>query len=244
MQTLSDKQKEQIKQLLTEQLSELDHQLAENDHYGLKSSLGDTTGELSSYDNHPADLGSELYERGKDIALNELTERRVTETKKALSMLETDEYGRCSVCGAPIPFERLMAVPTTLYCKTHAPQKHVSEQRPIEELTLTPPFGRTSLDERSDQNGFDGEDAWQIVEQWGTSNTPALAEQREIENYDEMAIESDENDGYVEDFESFLATDIYGRHVTVVRNKDYRNYMEQGEGDPLLEPEEGTAGEE
>ncbi|MNO07431.1 hypothetical protein D3C81_2296140 [compost metagenome] len=53
-----------------------------------------------------------------------------------------------------------------------------------------------------------------------------------------MEIEADENIGYVEALESFLATDIYGRHVTVVRNKQYQEYMHNGEGEALLEEPE------
>ncbi|WP_010270080.1 TraR/DksA C4-type zinc finger protein [Paenibacillus senegalensis] len=233
-----------MRQQLQIQLNELKQQLDHNEKFGLSESLGRQTAELSSYDNHPADLGSELYEREKDLALMDHAERAIMEVEQALVKLDTDSYGRCAVCGQAIPWERLMAVPTTLYCKTHASQKSVSDYRPVEEEELDPPFGRTSLDEQSSYNGFDGEDAWQIVEQWGTSNTPAMAEYPRPDSYDDMEIESEENDGYVEDLESFLATDIYGRHVTVVRNKAYKHYMEQGEGDPLLEPDdEATAGE-
>ena len=70
----------------------------------------------------------------------------------------------CDTCGATISFERLQAIPTTLYCIEHVPDPHSSDRRPVEEEFLAPPFGRTSLDELPDQNQFDGEDAWQIVE--------------------------------------------------------------------------------
>lgn len=107
----------------------------------------------------------------------------------------------------------------------------------MEEQFLAPAFGRTSLDEREDQNGFDGEDAWQIVESWGTSNTPAMAESGDIDSYDVMAIEAaEELDGFVEAYESFVATDIYGHDVSIVRNRQYRKYLENGEGSGLLEP--------
>lgn len=244
MPNLSAQQKSELRQQLHNQLNELRRQLDHNAQFGLSQSLGRQTGELSSYDNHPGDLGSELYEREKDLALENHTERTIAEIEQALIMLDTDRYGQCAVCGEAIPLERLLAVPTTLYCKTHARQKSVSNYRPVEEEELSPPFGRTSLDEQSSYNGFDGEDAWQIVEQWGTSNSPAMAESPSVHSYDEMEVEPDENEGYVEDLESFLATDIYGQHVTVVRNKAYKHYMEAGEGEPLLEPEDESAGNE
>lgn len=83
---------------------------------------------------------------------------------------------------------------------------------------------------------FDGEDAWQTMERWGTSNTPALSEEPEINDYNGMYIESGEADGYVEPIEQFLATDLYGKERTVIRNRAYRRYMKDGEGDTRLEP--------
>ena len=40
------------------------------EEYGPKGSLLEWTDELSSYDNHPADLGSETFEMEKQLALN------------------------------------------------------------------------------------------------------------------------------------------------------------------------------
>jgi len=101
---------------------------------------------------------------------------------------------------------------------------------------LQPPFGRTSLDER-DQTAFDGEDAWQRLEAVGTSDSPAMAEGNANLDYDSMYIEADEHEGYVEPIENFLATDLTGKHVSIVRGRAYRRYMNAGEGDYLLEPD-------
>ena len=54
-------------------------------------------------------------------------------------------------------------------------------------------------------------------------------------SYDDIGIEQDETDGYVETFESFVATDITGNHRYVVRNDAYDKYLAQDEGEPLLE---------
>jgi YteA family regulatory protein len=230
-----------FKQILLEEKESLEQRLASNNHFDLSNSLRESVGELSAYDNHPGDTATELYEREKDIALNENAEHHLEDVNDALERIRSHEYGSCVLCDKPISYERLLAVPTTEYCIDHVPNRIVSERRPVEEQILTPPFGRTSLDEREEQSLFDGEDAWQIVESWGTSNTPAMAEGNHIDSYDSMYIEADEAEGYVEPLESFLATDIYGSHVTVVRNKVYKSYMENGEGDPLLEPDGPSA---
>ncbi|SDC74954.1 transcriptional regulator, TraR/DksA family [Paenibacillus sp. UNCCL117] len=235
---LTEAQMNELSRQLREEGRWLEAHLESNEHDGLEDSLREQTGELSAYDNHPADLGSEMFERGKDIALLENAERHLADINEALSRMENGQYGSCRACGQPIPYERLQALPTAAYCVEHVPDPNESERRPVEEQVLTPPFGRTSLDERTEQNRFDGEDAWQIVESWGTSNTPALAENPNVSyNYNQMEIEADEHEGYVEAFESFVATDLYGRHVSVVRNDAYRDYMQAGEGDGLLEPE-------
>ncbi|XID95306.1 TraR/DksA C4-type zinc finger protein [Paenibacillaceae bacterium WGS1546] len=227
-----------LKRRLLREQRELTARVRDNGHFGLASSYRDSTGDLSVNDNHPADGGTELFERSKDYALLEREAFRLERVEAALRRMETGEYGRCAACGKFISAERLEALPTAIYCAEHEPMQRPSDDRPIEEEFLAPPFGRSSLDDRDDQNGFDGEDAWQIVEAWGTSNTPAMAEGNNIDDYDQMAIEADENDGYVEPYESFVATDITGHHVSIVRNRAYHRYLADNEGDPLLEPDE------
>ncbi|RXZ77095.1 molecular chaperone DnaK [Paenibacillaceae bacterium] len=215
----------QDRQMLTEQL-------AASDHYGLGQSLRDGTGELSVIDNHPADVATEIYERSKDSVLLEQEELHLQRIEAALQAWEDGTYGQCLTCKASIPQERLNALPDTLYCIEHAPRQELSERRPAEESVMPHPFGRSSRD-GSEEPGIDGEDVWQIVERWGTSDSPAMAE-HDVDDYDQLMIEADENDGYVESLESFLATDITGSHVTVVPNRKYREYLAQGEGDTTL----------
>jgi YteA family regulatory protein len=226
-----------LKRRLLQERSDLEQRVHDNSHFGLAASFRDSTGELSSIDNHPADAGTEMYERGKDLALLEKEAFRLERVDAALARMDTGEYGHCVTCGKFIPLERLDALPTAIYCVEHEPRQETSDKRPAEEMFLYPPFGRSSVDER-DETGFDGEDAWQIVESWGSSNSPAMAESNNVDNYNSMAIEADENDGYVEPLESFLATDITGHNVTIVRNRAYRQYMANNEGDHLLEPDE------
>src|SRR5690625_463671 len=105
---ITEEQRGRFKAILSEQQSKLIKQV--QDHFGLQSAMRDTTGELSSYDNHPADMGTELFERGKDIALNEHAEKELEEINSALHALDEGTYGICTICGTDIPFERLEAV--------------------------------------------------------------------------------------------------------------------------------------
>ena len=222
---LTNEQIQYLKQMLTEEKTDLDHRLDENNEYGLAYTFRESTGELSNYDNHPADTATDLYEREKDMALKEKAESHLAEVITALNHIQAGSYGYCYTCNSPIPYERLEAIPTTVFCIHHVPERDISMHRHVEELLLSPPFGRASLDELACLNQFDGENTWQIVESWGNSDSPAMAEGREIHNYNDFFAEADENDGYVEDYESFIATDLYGHEISIVRNKAYRDYM-------------------
>lgn len=237
MSSISELQMAELKHNLINEKIQTEQLLQQNKNYGLQKSERDMSGDLSTLDNHPADSGTDVFERGKDVALNEHTELYLEEIDAALERIAQGQYGTCKQCQQPIPYERLQAVPVTQYCMQHAPNtKQADRERPVEEELMNNPFGRTSLDERDDLHSFDGEDAWQIVESWGTSNTPAMAENpNESTDYNHMFIEADENEGYVEEMESFLATDIYGNHTTVIRNRQYSRYMKSEEGDHELE---------
>lgn len=234
MMKLTGKQLKRLKQRLLDEKQEAEKLIDRSENFGLSESFRESLGDLSVNDNHPGDLGTEMFERGKDIALNELAEQNLEDIELALENIESENYGICLVCGQPIPYSRLEAIPTTRYCVEHVPKQSISQRRPLEESFLTPPFGRTSVDEH-DSETFDGEDAWQAVESWGNSDSPAMAEDPEALHYNNLYIESDENDGYVEALESFLATDLYGRQVLVVRNNEYKKYMDKNEGDHGLE---------
>ncbi|MDQ6418949.1 TraR/DksA C4-type zinc finger protein [Paenibacillus sp. LHD-117] len=234
MTSLTNAQYSSLRSRLEDEQADILSRLEQNDHYGKSDSMRDESGELSPIDNHPGDMASELYEREKDIALLEQEELHLSRIEAALDAMDKGNYGTCVACGTIIPFERLEAAPDSLYCIDHAPRNNISDNRPIEEVFLQPPFGRTSMDERK-SNGFDGEDAWQIVESWGNSDSPAMSENRDVADYDHVGIEAEENDGFVEPIESFLATDITGRHVSVVRNRQYDRYMHANEGDAELQ---------
>jgi len=202
--------------------------------YSLEEQMSDSIHEFSMYDNHPADIGSEMFEREKDLALYSLDRETLKEIDQALARMEDGTYGLCSVCGQPIPEERLEALPQAMTCKEHAPQPHINNDRPVEEEFLHPPFGRTSLDERDDANFFDGEDAWQIVEAWGSSSTPFSFGDNDKTDYKKMYIESEEPDGFVEPVEQIGYTDIEGYHgpdsVQFMRSSTYEDYMDNEEG--------------
>jgi RNA polymerase-binding transcription factor DksA len=65
--------------------------------------IDDAGSELSSFDQHPGDSGTETFEMEKNVSLLE-------------QGLERGSYGTCQVCGRPIGDERLEAMPATRFC--------------------------------------------------------------------------------------------------------------------------------
>ncbi len=149
--------------------------------HGLEETQSGSLGELSTYDNHPADIGSETFERSQDLALWLHARSRLARVEEALARLEAGTYGTCRACGRAVGEERLEAVPEADLCRECQGERERAERehgrrRPVEEELLSPPFGRTFLDHDRRREGgnvvYDGEDAWQEVARYGTSETP------------------------------------------------------------------------
>jgi RNA polymerase-binding transcription factor DksA len=75
--------------------------------------------ELSHIDNHPADTGSETFEREKDFSILEQVEAELEDVERALRRLDDGTYGRCQACGGEIPDDRLEAMPAARFCVEH-----------------------------------------------------------------------------------------------------------------------------
>src|SRR5690625_2552703 len=105
-------------------------------------------------------MGTELFERDKDLALNEHMEYELVKIKEALHPSKDGTYGLCTKCGDTIPYERLLAVPTTDRCVEHADNQTFSNNRPIEEEVFSPNINPNELTEEEQVN-YDAEDTWQ-----------------------------------------------------------------------------------
>lgn len=212
---LTDRELSHFRSMLETQLQDIKKRLEADDAYGIgRAAMKETVGDLSNYDNHPADHGSETFERGKDIALHEHSEEEIHDIERALTAMDKGTYGMCEVCGADIPYERLEVLPTALRCVQHAEEEYVSRRRPAEEDILALPFAAYAYD-TWDATFYDAEDAMQEVARYGTSDTPSdFGEQARLD-YNDMYVESEESVGYVEEIEGFLLADMEGNYIGV-----------------------------
>lgn len=127
------------------------------------------TRELSTTDNHPADMATEMFDQEKNLSLIDNEKRIVKNIDSALERIKDGSYGVCERCGKPIADERLKCIPYAAYCidceHSVEDMRPRIEYRQVEEQTLGYPFGRDPLLERGsfmdseEYNGYDGEDA-------------------------------------------------------------------------------------
>lgn len=174
--------------------------------HGLEDTQGESLSELTTYDNHPADVGSETCERSKDLALYRNVRSRLRRVEDALGRLEAGDYGVCRSCGRAIDPARLEAVPEADLCRDcrAALERAEAERgrfRPAEEELLSPPFGRSFLDDDPEENVmYDGEDAWQEVSRYGTSETPQ--DVPDGAGYENLCVDAYERRGGVTELEN------------------------------------------
>lgn len=183
---LNEEQKANLKKLLIEQKNSLQRDSSEYEKEFLdRGSLRDSVDELSTIDNHPADLGTELFDREKDMALKVHDEDELRKVHAALERMENGTYGVCEVCHRDIPYERLEALPYTAFCIDHTEAKDIPTDRPVEEQVILPPVDN-SFSGRDDKDDIhDYEDTFQVVAKYGTSETPSDFE-GDLENYNEI----------------------------------------------------------
>lgn len=72
--------------------------------------------ELTTYDQHDADMATETFEREKDASIRTRLEAEMKEVSAALAKLDGGDYGVCEACGGPIGDDRLNAFPAARFC--------------------------------------------------------------------------------------------------------------------------------
>jgi len=95
--------------------------------------ITESINDLSMYDQHPADIGSEMYEREKDAGMLELYELELEKINDAIQKYNQGKYGVCDECGQPIERRRLETLVNTTLCSNCARSKRDKFIRPAEE---------------------------------------------------------------------------------------------------------------
>ncbi|KIY20921.1 TraR/DksA C4-type zinc finger protein [Mesobacillus subterraneus] len=211
-----------LKQALLSEKETLQSQINQNEEEGY---LNDSQQELSSYDNHPADSGTELFERSKSLAIDEHHGDQISKVENALQAIEAGTYGKCAECGKDIPYERLEAIPYTLYCVEHSPEQKISNERPAEEDVLEYSH-EADFDRRQNEETTDNRNSFHDVAEFGTSETPSDFT-GDHGDYSKLYIDNESERGFTEDYETFSATDIEGEDRKVFESDSEKDYEEK-----------------
>ena len=75
-----------------------------------------TERELSSAEQHPAELASETIGLEIDHSVLQHADLELEELEAAVIRVDTGSYGKCEACGNPISEARLEAIPTARFC--------------------------------------------------------------------------------------------------------------------------------
>jgi RNA polymerase-binding transcription factor DksA len=112
----TQKDVKRFEQLLLGERQRLLQELGHIENHVLKRSLRETSGELSGYSFHMADVGTDAMEREKAFHFASAEGRALLDVNDALRRLYNGEYGICESCGAPVSKERLEVVPHARLC--------------------------------------------------------------------------------------------------------------------------------
>ncbi|WP_332647764.1 TraR/DksA C4-type zinc finger protein [Lysinibacillus sp. 54212] len=223
MTILTEKQKATLKKILLEEQEALQRVVADDDLLE-GGSLRDATDELSTIDNHPADLATELFEREKDIALKAHDEDELSKVDAALHAMENGTYGVCAKCKVDIPYERLIAIPYTAFCLSHSEDRSVPNDRPVEEQVILPAVDNSFAGRDDKDDIHDYEDSFQTVAQYGTSETPSDFE-GDFDNYNDL-YDDPEEIGMDEELDSLAISeiDILTQQISRLEAEEARKY--------------------
>ncbi len=151
--------------------------------------------ELSSYDNHPADLGTDMFMMEQDKGLINKLEDTLYEIEISEKDLQSGDYGFCISCGKEIDDERLRLIPYTKLCIDCSNKKISLDKkrnfRPEEEDVL-----ENFKENIKEGIQFDREDSYQAVARYNQiNNDPSFS------TGDDIGVFDDEEIGAVEDVE-------------------------------------------
>lgn len=167
---------EHFRQKLQQHAQNIENTINSINENEINNQGGNYMAELSNYDNHPADMGTEVYMTGLNKALSEHQEYLLEQIKNAMEKIDKGIYGICEICGRKIDEERLEAIPYARLCleceerRIDYPEM-IQKMRPNEERVIDAPFGRKYLNEQEDDE-YEGMDVLNDLLKYGSSDSP------------------------------------------------------------------------
>lgn len=121
--------------------------------------------ELSQYDNHPADMGTEVFMREQDEGFKNDFKDALREIDNSLVDIRNNDYGKCQNCGKDIHEARLEVIPYLKTCLECSEELKLGIENVVYE-SLEDEYITSFSYNSEDEIGFDREDAYQAVAQF------------------------------------------------------------------------------
>jgi YteA family regulatory protein len=201
-----------LKEKLIKEAGKIDRTLGQMHENGEAQMSEHSPTELSNYDNHPADLGSDLYTVEMNMALKVHEQSKLNDINNALKKFENGSYGKCENCKNEIEDERLEALPYARLCMNCEKEREAYEINTPDmqyDEVFDAPFGRKYLNKREDDE-FEGLDQLNDLMKYGSADTPQ--DMGGYEDYDEFYTNETDNQGIVEE-------------VDKISNQQYKNQL-------------------
>jgi RNA polymerase-binding protein DksA len=126
---VNKKDSKRFEQRLLEEREKLLQNIARLENKVLNKNQKDSSGDLSSYSFHMADLATDASEREKAFLFASKEGRLLYHIDEALRRLHKGEYGVCQTCSKGISKERLDAVPHARLCIMCKEKEEKAKQR-------------------------------------------------------------------------------------------------------------------
>lgn len=112
---MNKKQLNQFKKQLEGLRASLGQELQQISEANLKSQR-ESSGDLSGYSYHMADVGTDNFGREMELNIASTGNERLRLIEEALERVEDGSFGKCLSCGADVHLERLKVLPYTRLC--------------------------------------------------------------------------------------------------------------------------------
>lgn len=169
-----------------------------------KDNFRESLGELSSFDNHPADIGTEVFMVEHAMGLKAMHEEGIKKVEDAISRINKDNYGVCKNCDKEIDEERLEIVPETSLCIECAREEDLNIESAREAIKHRPPgyndvvseFGTKPVKDPLEDKDR-GKDILTDLMKFGSAESPS--EEGNFKDFNEFYNTKTSEDGIVED---------------------------------------------
>ncbi|MGH2449112.1 MAG: TraR/DksA C4-type zinc finger protein [Chloroflexota bacterium] len=113
---VSKQVEQELRKELLQTRQRLESEIARINSSGTRADTFNDDEMTDNVDQHPADAGTELFEREKNLTLERTLQGTLQLVNEALHRMDEGTYGICEDCGAEIPEARLRAAPEAATC--------------------------------------------------------------------------------------------------------------------------------